>query len=299
MNQRPTLLITGASGFTGHHACKHFMEAGFEITAVTRQNLYNHEKIHVEVCDLTNKDHVNSLVKKTKPKYLLHLAGQNNVGSSWSDPVSSLEANSMSTAYLIDALRQENPSCKIIVVGSALQFDPSSMSTLTHPYSLSKTLQVLIAQSWAALYKMPIVIAKPSNLIGPGFSNGVCSIFARKIVDMEEQKSEKVLEVYNLKVQRDFLDVRDAVKAYEILFKNGKPGETYDITSGVSRTLEEVINGFRSLTAVDFKVKSEIDKQIENHSSIIPLKLMNLGWKPSIPIETSLRDIINFHRRKE
>ncbi|CAH0322713.1 GDP-6-deoxy-D-mannose reductase [Peribacillus frigoritolerans] len=238
-------------------------------------------------------------MKKTKPQYLLHLAGQNHVGKSWIDPVSTMEANSMSTAYLIEALRQENPACKIVVVGSALQFDPISMSTLAHPYSLSKTLQVLIAQSWAILYKMPIVIAKPSNLIGPGISNGVCSIFARKIVDMEEEKAAKVLEVYNLNVQRDFLDVRDAVKGYEVLLKKGKPGKIYDVASGVSRSLEDIIKGFRSLTTVDIEVKSEQDEQIEKHLGIVPQKLMCLGWKPAIPIETSLRDILDFYRRKE
>jgi GDP-4-dehydro-6-deoxy-D-mannose reductase len=225
MNQNTKLLITGASGFTGYHACKYFLEVGFDITAVTNKNSFDHNGIKWEQCDLSNKENVKKLMENTKPQYVLHLAGQNHVGQSWLDPISSIEINSMSTAYLIDALRQENPSCKIIVVGSALQFDPASISTLTHPYSLSKTIQVLIAQAWAVLYKMNIVVAKPSNLIGPGFSKGVCSIFAQKIVDMEEEKAEKVLEVYNLNAKRDFLDVRDAVRAYNTLLIKGKPGE--------------------------------------------------------------------------
>lgn len=299
MNRQAKLLITGASGFTGQHACKHFLEAGFDITAVTRKNSYSHKEIHIESCDLTNKDHVKNLVKRAKPQYFLHLAGQNHVGQSWIDPVSSLEVNSMSTAYLIDALRQEMPSCKILIVGSALQFDPTSMATLTHPYSLSKTLQALIAQSWAILYNMHIVIAKPSNLIGPGFSNGVCSIFAQKIVEMEENKTDKVLEVPNLNAKRDFLDVRDAVSAYEALLIKGKPGETYEVASGKSRSLEEVIDGFRAITAVDIGVKSQQNDRIEKHVEITPLKLQNLGWTPSIPFETSLKDVLNFYRWKK
>ena len=298
MKQLPKLLITGASGFTGRHACSHFSKAGFEVTAVTRNHAIK-DQVQIEQCNLAVKDAVRRLVKKVKPQYLLHLAGQNHVGQSWLDPVSSLEANTMSTLYLIDALRQESPACKIVVVGSALQFDLQNISTLTHPYSLSKTLQVLIAKSWERLYNMHIVIAKPTNLIGPGFSNGVCSIFAKKIADMELSKSEKVLEVNNLYAQHDFVDVRDAVIAYETLLMKGISGETYEIASGTSRSLKEIIDGFKAITKVGFEVKSQPNNQIGQPIEILPLKLMELGWKPTIPLESSLKDILNFYHRNK
>ncbi|CAH0148588.1 GDP-6-deoxy-D-mannose reductase [Peribacillus sp. Bi96] len=296
MNQRSKLIITGASGFTGQHACEHFLKSGYDITAVSRKKLNTDDGIQVEFCDLTNSKEVYKLVKRTKPQYLLHLAGQNHVGESWMDPISSLEANSMSTAYLLDAIRKESPTCKIVIVGSALQIDLNSISSIPHPYSLSKTIQVLIAQSWKVLYNMDITIAKPSNLIGPGLSNGVCSIFAQKIIDMEIKGTEKVLEVDNPNVQRDFLDVRDAVRAYDLLLKRGKPGETYDVASGNNRTLEEIIEGFRTITTDEIKVNSQRNDLIENSRAILPIKLMNLGWKPSIPLESSLMDILAFHR---
>ncbi|QGQ44724.1 NAD-dependent epimerase/dehydratase family protein [Metabacillus sediminilitoris] len=293
--QPPKLLITGASGFTGQHACIHFLKAGFDVTGVTRKSSLNGIGINTEYYDLTDNEQVKQLIEKVNPQYLLHLAGKNHVGQTWIDPIYSLEANAMSTAYLLDAIRQKNPSCKIVVIGSALQFNPTVMSTLTNPYSLSKTLQILIAQSWAVLYNMHIVIAKPSNLIGPGLSNGVCSIFAKKIVDMEENKSERILEVKNAKAHRDFIDVRDAVSAYEILLMMGEPGEVYEIASEKSRSLEEIINMFKSLTTVDFEIKSKMN-QIEQQVNIISDKLKKLGWKPAIPFESSLNDILNFYR---
>lgn len=297
LKQKPSLLITGASGFTGQHACRHFLEAGFHVTAVTRKNSFANKEIHTEYCNLTHKNDVSNLIKKIKPQYLLHLAGQNHVGQSWTDPISSLEANTMATAYLLEAIRQENPSCKIVVVGSALQFNPANMSTLTHPYSLSKTLQVIIAQSWANLYNMHIVIAKPSNLIGPGPSNGVCSLFAQKIVDMEKNKADKALEVNNLLAQRDFIDVRDAVRGYEILLTKGKSGEIYEIASGKSHSLEEVITYFKTLAKVEFVLISQSNEK-EQQIEINPLDITNLGWKPSISFESSLRDVLTFYRKK-
>jgi GDP-4-dehydro-6-deoxy-D-mannose reductase len=297
MNQRIKLLITGASGFTGQHACKHFVKAGFDVTAIINNNAYENNEVHIERCELTIKDEVNNLIKKVKPDLLLHLAGQNHVGQSWIDPISSLEANSLSTAYLIEALRQENPACKIVVAGSALQYNPANISTLIHPYSLTKTLQVQIAQSWAVLYNMHIVIAKPSNLIGPGFSNGVCSIFAKKVADMENKKAEKVIKVTNPNAQRDFIDVRDAVRAYETLLLRGDPGEIYEIASGKNHSLKEIINRLKQLTTVKFELKSQTNEELEQKAEIIPVKLMKLGWNPAFSIETSLLDILNFYRR--
>lgn len=295
MNLSPKLLITGASGFTGQHAYRYFMEAGFDVVAVARKPSFDNQ-IPIECCDFTDKEAVKNIIKKIKPQYTLHLAGQNHVGDSWIDPISTLETNCISTLYLIEALRNENPSCKIIVVGSALQFSPENIFTLKHPYSLSKTLQVLVAQSWVTLYNMNIVIAKPSNLIGPGFSNGVCSMVAKKIVDIEESKGEKVLRVHNLDVQRNFIDVRDVVKAYEILFTKGKAGEIYNVSSGKSCSLREVINIFRNLTSGDIKFKSQINNKIEQEFEISSLKLMDLGWNPSINLELSLKETLNFYR---
>ena len=299
MNQQPKLLITGASGFSGQHACNHFIKAGFDVTGVIRNSSFAHKELQMEVCDLTSKDEVNYLVKKVKPQYLLHLAGQNHVGQSWIDPIASLEANSVSTAYLLEAVRKESPSCKILVAGSALQYNPANISTLSHPYSLSKTLQIQIAQGWAALYNMHIVIAKPSNLIGPGFSNGVCSIFGQKIAQMEKNRAERVLEVNNPHAKRDFIDVRDAVSAYEILLLKGHSGETYEIASGTNRSLDEIIKGFKSMTAIDFVVKSKWNNTNEDLVEIFPEKLMNLGWKQAIPFESSLKDILHFYRNQK
>lgn len=296
MSRQNHVLITGASGFTGLHACKHFADSGFDVTAVARKSFPACKRVRIETCDLRNKDEVNSLVKKVKPQYVLHLAGLNHVGESWIDPLSFFESNSVSTAYLIDALRQEQSSQKIVIVGSALQFDPHRMSSLLHPYSLSKTLQVLIAQAWSVLFEMPVVIAKPSNLIGPGVSNGVCSIFAQKIANMEKNESEKLLEINNLNAQRDFIDVRDAVSAYETLFLMGDSGETYDISSGKSYSLGDIALGFKSFASVDFEIVSKVHDLIEPKVNIIPIKMMELGWKPIIPIESSLKEILDFYR---
>ncbi|MEK3973516.1 NAD-dependent epimerase/dehydratase family protein [Psychrobacillus sp. FSL K6-1267] len=291
------IMITGATGFTGSHACQHFKRNGYNVIAVSRsiKTYVNEENILVEQCDLTNKYEVNKLIQRVQPNYLLHLAGQNHVQESWLDPIASLEANALSTAFLMEALRQYSPPCKAIVVGSALQFNLSNISSLSHPYSLSKSLQVLIAQSWEALFDMNIIIAKPSNLIGPGVSNGVCSILAKQVAELEILKGAGNITVNNLYAQRDFIDVRDAVLAYEKILQYGQSGEVYDISSGRPRFVKDITDCLMALSNVPLDVNA-VENISEKIQAVEPKALLDIGWNPSIPFENSMEDILNYHR---
>lgn len=297
MTNQTKLLITGATGFTGIHACRHFQQAGYEVIGVSRKPFtIEGSQIQIEPCDLTNKNEIMDLIQKHNPDRVLHLAGQNHVPSSWTNPIASLEVNTMSTAYLLEAIRHKIPECRVVVVGSTLQFDINDITTLEHPYSLSKTLQALVARSWQLLYEMDIVIANPSNLIGPGNSNGVCSILAKKVAEMELLGAEKVLKINNLLAQRDFLDVRDAVSGYEILFKKSQSGSMHNITSGLPRYLKEITSSLQAISSVEFTVESIEDKLEEKeimHSSNLIVENMS----SFIPFDKSMEDILNYQRK--
>ncbi|MBW3496787.1 NAD(P)-dependent oxidoreductase [Bacillus sp. FDAARGOS_1420] len=300
MNQRSKLLITGASGFTGEHACKHFSEGGYSVIAVTRnRSLIRCKDVQTYYCELTNKNEVNQLIEKVKPDFFLHLAGVNHVGDSWKDPITTLEANVLSTIYLIDATRQLNPACRIVIVGSSLQTDFSDISNLSHPYSLSKTLQLLVSQAWVKLYNMNIVIVNPSNIIGPGCSNGINSILASKISQMEKNTKEHIMVVNNLNSTLDFIDVRDVVSGYEVLLKKGVAGKVYGISSGKSHSLRELIQIYKSLTTIDFKVESLSDEAVDQVIVEKPLNILKLGWRPTFSIQLSLMDTLNYFRNKK
>ena len=115
---------------------------------------------------------------------------------------------------------------------------------------------------------------------------------------MEENKTDKVLEVNNLQAQRDFVDVRDAVRAYEIILTKGESGEIYEIASGKSCSLYDIITNYKLLTYVNFEIQSS-DDQKEEKVAIQLEKVMNLGWKPSIPLTTSLEDTLNYYRQNK
>lgn len=294
-----TILITGASGFTGIHACRHFACEGYLVYGTTRNG--HHEctdSTKLIVCDLANEQEVDYLISACKPDYLLHLAGQNHVGVSWENPVQTLEINAMSTAYLLQAVAKFKPDCKVLIVGSALQIDPQNISTIPHPYSLSKTLQTMIALSWAKLYKMDIMVAKPSNLIGPGNSNGVCAIFIKNILSAAEKGTTPVINVQNIAATRDFIDVRDAVSAYEFILQKGSRMEVYDITTGVCHSLDTVLEHLQHLTGINLEIEAASSDTSDIFPEIQPEKLKALGWEQNRTLHASLADMIEYYQNK-
>ncbi len=212
--------------FTGRHACQYFLEQGFHVIPMF-QNRPHRENIGNSItCDLTNKSEVMKVMKQIKPDYVLHLAGRNSVIESWTASLEYMEINVIGTLYLLEAIKQEASHCKTLVIGSALQADSMNNIKVSNPYSLSKTMQVLIAEAWGGLMDSNIIIAKPSNLIGPGESEWHLFDSRKKMIDIESGRSKAIIEVSSLKDSRDFLDVRDAVKAYHVLLRNEYKWET-------------------------------------------------------------------------
>ncbi|QWI73098.1 NAD-dependent epimerase/dehydratase family protein (plasmid) [Bacillus mycoides] len=293
MNKNSRVLITGANGFTGRHACRYFSDMGINTFPIfNTKNQHNGY-----ICNLTNKIAVFKLIQSIQPDYILHLAGLNSVAESWKKPVEYLEVNLMGTCNLLEATRQVSPHCKTLIVGSALQADLTRSSIPAHPYSLSKTIQALIADAWGELMETNVLVAKPSNLIGPGLSNGICSILGRKIVDIEMGKSKPIIEINDVREVRDFLDVRDAVSAYHLLLSEGKNGEHYEICSGTKRMLSDVIKQYKDLTELDFKVYETKENNPTKQSELNLSKIGQLNWKPQIPFSRSLQDILHFYKQ--
>ncbi|MEW9110881.1 MAG: NAD-dependent epimerase/dehydratase family protein [Cytobacillus gottheilii] len=291
---KETILITGGNGFTGRHACRYFAGQGFHVVSMARSVSDENHEIQKEICELTNAEETSKLIQRIKPAYVLHLAGQSNAGESWSQPVTYMESNVMATLFLLEAIRKHSPSCKVVITGSILQYPIKEESLPPHPYSLSKTLQVFASKSWANYYDLNIVIAKPTNLIGPGPSTGVCSILAKRVAKFEKTGNNEVLTNMDLQAKRIFLDVRDAVRAYHQLFIIGGQGREYDVSFGTEASVGEVAFILSSMSNVDFYVPDE------KQAIKFPLQLMSgskeLNCTSSITLEQSLADTLDYFR---
>lgn len=316
------LLITGAAGFTGRHAVNYFSAAGAKVSAVVRRQATDEastsalfpDGVKVYTCDLSDRKAVSKMIMEAAPEAVLHLAGNNSVPESWRDPLLFMETNVMATLYLLEAMRSL-PSSRILVAGSRLKFKPGIAAGPPHPYSLSKTLEELVSLAWGTMFKQPVMMAEPCNLIGPGPSTGFCSLLAQHIVRSEVSEGKgispfKLSSRFNL---RDFLDVRDAVRAYDCILRKGENGTIYRIDSGTQRQLGDIaelllkhsvgpipmewgpVDGDTILTTPITGVE-ERSPANATFATVPEEDATALGWKPEIELDQSLTDILDYYR---
>lgn len=298
MKTKKKLLLTGASGFTGLHASLHFTELGWDVLGITRSP-YSHPLMKCEICDLADSKQLESIIADFKPEYCLHLAAINSVPVSWKSPQLSIESNVMGTLHLFEGLRKFAPSCKVVVAGSILEHDFQSQALPPHPYSLSKSLQTMLSMSWSAFYNMNIAVAKPCNLIGPGPSTGICSLFVKKAIEIEKVSAENKVDLRNPSSSREFLDVRDAVRAYEILLENGEKGKVYEIGSGNRVTLGDVLNECQKHTSIPLNVVIAHGSAEDHYHTEDLRPIKDLGWKPRISFSQSITDLFYYFRMSQ
>lgn len=298
------LLITGATGFTGLHACAYFVRQGCTVVAAGRnkKTLDSIQGVISAECHLEDREQVNDLIQTNRPDYILHLAGKNSASESWKHPASYMESNVMGTIYLLEAVRQHCPDSRMVMVGSRLSVDPAKgAAAVPHPYSLSKTFASWSAAAWHSMFNQHIVLAEPSNLIGPGESTGFCTLLARYIAGCEAGRGLPLFRISSRFESRDFLDVRDAVAAYGVLLKSGSSGMTYPIDSGKEHTLgelaERLLKETGTVVPIDWGPESaslsldSLNKGTGGQQGAGLLKA--LGWSPQYVLEQSLADIMD------
>lgn len=305
MGDGTAILITGAGGFTGRHASFRFAAKGYRVFALVRSEtgLPAIEGVQYMVCDLTDKAAVKRTIDRTRPQYVLHLGGKNSVPDSWAEPLLYMESNVMTTLYLLDALQAYGlADTRVLVAGSRLKFGLERPLRPTHPYGLSKSLQEAAALAWGKLFHLNVMIAEPGNLIGAGPSTGICSLLARHIVRLERGESPPPFLLSAADARRDFLDVRDAVDAYETMLRKGEIGEVYPVCSGRERSLAELAEDFAQLTdAADLKIRVGSPAGEEAFRSgvpFLPQALWALGWRASVAWERSLQEVLDYFRKE-
>jgi GDP-4-dehydro-6-deoxy-D-mannose reductase len=312
------ILITGASGFVGGYLAEHllsFPDCEIYGTYLTEESLEQspfRDKIHFVKADLENKETVQSLLTTIKPDEIYHLAARANVGSSFQDPLGTFHANVDPEIYLFESLRQENLlHTRVLIISSGdvygyvtpedIPVDEKTPVKPANPYAISKLTQDFLAFQYSLSYQMPLIRVRPFNHIGPRQLQGfVVADFARQIVAIEKGKIEPVIKVGNLEAKRDFTDVRDMVKAYSLILEKGAPGEVYNIGSGVSHKIQEILDLLLSLSTIKIAVETDQTKLRPSDTPEIVCdntKLKNItGWQPEISLQKTLKDILDYWR---
>lgn len=262
----PTILVTGASGFTGNHFVKLALRKGYSIVALS-QTGSKVDGIKVIKCDLTDRVQVDSALETIHFDYVIHLAAISFVGHE--DVQAIYQGNVLATINLIDSLlsRPSLPK-KVIVASSGNVYGNTKSLPITeehgynpeNDYAVSKCAMELALL--ARRSQLPIVTARPFNYTGVGQRD--CFIVP-KLVNAYKQKLT-TLEVGDLNVSRDFSDVRDVVNAYLKLMESDIEHGVYNICSGKAVSLNDVVKMLNELTG--HEVEFEINPQFVRKNDI-------------------------------
>lgn len=304
------VLVTGAAGFIGRHLVTHLASSGREVRAVSRRPQPTEgERVHWLVGSVTDAASVSAWLDESMPDLIIHLAAQSLPGVSWQSPAETYEININGTMNLLTALRERASRARFVMVSSSSVYAPSADGRPiresgrlegSSPYAVSK----LAAEQGALLYGkhagLDIVSVRPFFIIGPGKTGDVSSDFARRIVDVERGKLARIT-TGNLDITRDFLDIDDAVRAFDAIVAKGVSGQAYNICSGRPTTIRRLLDELKGLSRV--KVEEVVDpalmRPIDEPVKVgDPANLQALGWSVRVPLADSLGRILDYWRAK-
>jgi len=310
-------LITGVGGFVGRHLLRHLQEEGDEVCGLGRAAdvLDVHAKPTTKVIqtDLGDRRSVEHAVRELQPDAVYHLAAQSSPAESLADPWATIGNNLLGQINLFEALLSAGLRPRVLVVGSSDEYGqvgPDEVPTHENvplrpmtPYAVSKVGQDLMGFSYFAQQGMPVVRVRPFNHTGPGHdARFVIPSFARQLAEIEAGLREPVLRVGNLDVARDFTDARDMVRAYRLALVSGEPGEVYNLGSGHSLRIADMLDELIALCTVD--VETRVDPALLRRTDIPrqeadTRKFTSLtGWQPRIAWHTTLADTLEYWREQ-
>jgi GDP-4-dehydro-6-deoxy-D-mannose reductase len=305
------LLITGASGFTGSALIRLLLpDKDIQITGITRETKPRSPQepgVTWVTADLLDRDRLIGLVSSARPDALIHLAGLNHGA-----PADLFAANICGTQNILEAAARVNPECRILVTSSSAVYgyqgaapipEENPLRPLTE-YGAAKAGLELLAQMHHRAKGCRVAITRPFNLVGPGQTGAfICGKIVRQVREIEQEKRD-ALELFETQSSRDFIDVRDVVRAYRALilhprFTEECAGNIFNIGSGRACPLTRVIANLENITGRKLPVRLptgpvhiSIPSQQSDNSRIGQLT----GWTPQISMEQTLRDMLEVER---
>jgi GDP-4-dehydro-6-deoxy-D-mannose reductase len=306
------ILITGISGFVGNHLAHHLLEESAEAevhgTALDAQTIP--DTIYHPM-NLKDEGDTAELIADVRPDQIYHLAATAVVHRSFDAPWETNNIRIQLNVTLGCIAAGIAPRMLIVSSGEVYGVDqPVDHPTAedapmrpANPYGVSKVTQDMLGLQYFLSHQLPIMRARPFNHIGPGQNLGfVTADFASQIAKIEAGLQEPIMRVGEISTERDFTDVRDIVRAYRLIVQRGTPGEVYNVAAGRTYSIRHILNTMLSYSSAKIQVQTN---SAGLHSSGVrrswgdPTRLRQAtGWLPRIPIEETLRDVLNDWRQR-
>ena len=285
------VLVTGSQGFTGRYLVEELERSGFEVFGLGVQAQGGQNQVSV---DLLDKPALDSAVQEIRPAYVVHLAAIAHVAHGDVDAI--YKTNLLGSRNLLSALAAlETRPHKVLLASSANVYGNQQGGLLNeqtppapaNDYAVSKLAMEYMARTF--LPELPIVLARPFNYTGVGQSE---AFVLPKIVSHFASR-KPVIELGNMDVSRDFSDVRAVVSAYSQLLTSAPAGDTINIASGQSTSLQQVVDMCADITGHQIEVRVNPAFMRRNEvrdlcGDASRLRALVPAWRP-VPLEETLR----------
>ncbi len=304
-------LITGAEGFLGSHLAEFLVQKRWRVVGTSHRDSSRVSLAgngpDLIACDILERRQVEEALTLARPRVVFHLAAQSLPLLSWRDPEGTFRANVLGTLNVLEAGRQANLSAIVVVASSSAVYGGAAKGTPigeeaplrpVSPYGVSKAAADHLAQLYWRCHRLNVIRVRPFLVIGPRKTGDVCSDFARGIVAVERGQ-QRCLKVGNLEAVRDFLDVRDAVRALLLIAQKGEPGSVYNVCSGQGRTVRDVLDALVFMADCPIPVERDPARLRPDDEPVLVgdnSKLRALGWAPRVPLEETLASLMAFQR---
>ena len=308
----PKALITGINGFVGTHLNNLLLQEGVEVFGTVKPESAETHDNHLFPVDLLDFEGMKEVIKKIEPDHIYHLAALTSPAESFKNPSLTITNNISGQLNVLEAVKElQMMETRILVVSSAeiygavephdLPINENAPLKPRSPYAVSKIAQDYLGYQYFVSQQVKNIRVRPFNHTGPYQAPVfVVPSFAKQIADIEKGNQEPILKVGSLESRKDFTDVRDIVKGYLLLMDKGVDGEVYNIGSGRSYAISEILDMLLSFS--DAKIIVEQDSSLMRPIEIPELRCdydklhKATGWKPEISLETSLRDTLDYWR---
>lgn len=296
------ILVTGATGFVGRWLVRELEGAGHEVVSPGDQ---------VRL-DVTDRAGVETGVAAVRPDAIVHLAAVSFGPDAGREPAQALAVNVGGTINVVQALGSIGRPAILLVPSSSEVYGPPDPADLPlaetapirprAPYALTKAAQEAIALRLGPEHGVWVVVCRSFNHTGPGQRvDFAIPAFASRIL-AAQATGERQIRVGNVDVRRDIGDVRDVVRAYRLLLElahdGGTPAEglVVNVATGTSVAMRDAIAGLSA--AAGYSVELEPDAALiraddapDIRGDSTRLRALT-GWRPEIPLDQTLNDVI-------
>jgi GDP-4-dehydro-6-deoxy-D-mannose reductase len=308
-------LITGFSGFVSQYFLD-YLESIAQLSVILGVSRseptfdyasYKYVKCSFKKADLLEKSHVDDIIYQFQPDYILHLASYSSVGFSWQNPVDSFANNTNIFLNLIEQVRKLGVKCRILSIGSSEQYGNIGHYPLSEefvckpvsPYAVARVSQEMLSKVYSDSLGMDVIMTRSFNHIGARQKEiFVVSSFVKQLVKIKKYNLTPQITTGNLAVIRDFTDVRDIVRAYHLLFEQGKKGELYNICSSKGLTLNQLLDKICDILDIKVEIMQNPTLFRPNDNMVVIGSYQKIyahvGWQPEITLEQTLQDMIGY-----